>query len=160
MKVYERNITIKLLLFRVFFLLAATASIFFFVYKRNDYGFVIDTFLTLASIIPLTKLKIEKDSFTVVQYYLFGFIPRKQGFMRGDDISIDEFDIDLSESGQSYIISGSFLDLLVTPTSLGTLKRYTVALKDFYVNKKEFKMKLSKQEYDLLKDNFILRPTN
>jgi hypothetical protein len=157
---YKRNITIKLLLLRVFFLIAVTASIFFFLKKRNDYGFVIATFLLLASIIPISKLKIEEDSFTIVQYYLFGFIPRKQVFMKGDDISIYKFDISFSESDISYLTSGSFLDLLLTPTTLGTLKRYAIERKDFYGDTKKFKMKLSEKEYALIKDNFVATPVN
>jgi hypothetical protein len=141
-------------------LIAVTASIFFVLNKRNDYGFVITTLLIFASIIPITKLKIEEDSFAVVQYYLFGLIPRKLVFMKGDDISIYEFDISFSESDQSYINSGSFLDLLLTPTSLGTLKRYAIVHKDFYGNTKEFKMKFSEKEYSLIKDNFVSTPSN
>lgn len=160
MGVYKRNITIKLLLFRIFFLIAVTASVFFFLNKGNDYGFVIVTLLIFASIVPVTKLKIEKDSFIVIQYYLFGLIPRKQVFMKGDDISIYEFDISFSESDLSYIISGSFLDLLLTPTTLGTLKRYAIEQKNFYGDTKGFKMKLSEKEYTLIKDNFVSTPVN
>jgi hypothetical protein len=158
--VYKRDIRVRLLLLRAFFLFAVTASVIFFHYKRSDYGFVIATLLVFASIIPITKLKIEEDSFTVVQYYLFGFIPRRQVYMKGNNISIYEFDISFSESDLSYIISGSFLDLLLTPTTLGTLKRYAIEQKDFYGDSKEFKMKLSEKEYALIKDNFVSTPLN
>gem|GEM_PF-6646084 len=151
---YKRDITVKLLLFRIFFLIAVSASIIFFLHKRNDYGFVIATLVVLTSIIPITKLKIEEDSFTIVQYFLFGFIPRRQKFMKGDNISIYEFDINFSDD-TSYLFSGSFWDVLLTPTSIETLRRYAIERKDFCGNSKDFKMTLSEKEYALIRKKFV-----
>ena len=151
---YKRDIAIKLLLFRTFFLTAVSASIVLFLHKKNDYGFVIATLLVLTSIIPITKLKIQEDSFIIVQYVLFGFIPRRQVFMKGDNISIYEFDINFSED-VSYLFSGSFWDVLLTPASMATLRRYAIEHKDFYGNSKNFKMKLSEKEYDLIRRHFV-----
>jgi hypothetical protein len=80
--------------------------------------------------------------------------------MKGDDISVYEFDISFSESNLSYLIGGSFLDQLLVPISLGTLKRYAIVHKDFYGNTTEFKMKFSEKKYGLIKDNFVSTTAN
>jgi hypothetical protein len=157
MEAYKRNITIKLLLLRIFFLVAVTASIFFFLYKRNDYGFVIDTLLLFCSIIPITELKIDKDSFTIIEYYLFGFISRKQMFLRGDDVSIEPFDFTFSDEDANNLITSSFLDLFLF-SSKATLKKFIVKEKNSCGNTIEFKLKLSDKEYSLIKNGFTFPP--
>ena len=156
---YERDIRLKLLLLRTFFLLAVTTSVVFFYCKRSDYGFVTATLLVFASIIPITKLKIEEDSFIIAQYYLFGFILRKQVFMKGDDISVVPFDFSFSDDDANNLITSSFLDLFLF-SSKATIKRFVIKEKDFYGNAMEFKMKLSEKEYVLIKDNFVATPVN
>ena len=140
-------------------MIAATGSIFFFLYKRSDYGFVIATLLVFASIISITKLKIESDSFLIIRYYLFGFIPKKQVFIKGDDISVVPFDFSFSDDDANNLITSSFLDLFLF-SSKATIKRFVIKEKDFYGNAMEFKMKLSEKEYVLIKDNFVATPVN
>lgn len=153
MKAYKRNITIKLLLARVFFLIAVTASVFFFLYKRNDYGFVMDTLLIFCSIIPVTELKIDNDSFTIIEYYSFGFIPRKQMFLKGENISVEPFDFTFSDEDANNLITSSFLDLFLFSTK-ATLKKFVVKEKNSSGDTIEFKLKLSDKEYGLIRNGF------
>jgi len=74
--------------------------------------------------------------------------------MKGDNISIYEFDINFSDD-TSYLFSGSFWDVLLTPTSIETLRRYAIERKDFCGNSKDFKMTLSEKEYALIRKKFV-----
>ena len=155
MYIYKRNITLKLILFRLLFILGLLLCIYLFKNALNDYGFVLAFLMSICSVIPFTGLKIEEHSFTIKQYYCFGFISRTWTFIKGDHITLQPFDLEISDAG--YLNTNTAWDFITSlyPIVKVEVKRFVIKSKDATEELSQIKMKLSDEEYNLLQTNFI-----
>jgi hypothetical protein len=152
MTVYKRNTTSKLLLLRLSFMASIFLCFYLFNQGLNDYAFVLVVLIIFCSVIPVTTLKIEEDAFTVRQFYFYGFISRSHTFIKGDNVIIQPFDLELSDAG--YLSTDSAWDIVTVmlPIATVTLKRFIIKYKSLYGDHVKIKMKLSQEEYGLIQN--------
>lgn len=155
MPIYRRDIKTKLLLLRLLFISVVVLCIYLFNRGLSDYSYVLAFLLALGAIVPVTGLKVERVSFTIKQYYCYGLIPRSWTFLKGDNISIEPFDVELSDAG--YQMTDTVWDLLVAlyPTSTVTIKQFVIKHKESNSDATQIKMKLTEQEYKLIQQSFL-----
>jgi hypothetical protein len=155
MHIYKRNIAVKLFLFRLLFIATLSLCLYLFSHELGDYGFVLAFLLIICTVIPVTGLKIEEYSFTIRQYYCFGLLHRTWTFLKGDDISLQPFTLEVSDAG--YLNTDTVWDFITAfyPTAKVTLKRFVIKSKDATGDLIQVKMKLSVEEQELIRRYFI-----
>jgi hypothetical protein len=121
----------------------------------RDYGFVLAFLVFICTVIPLTGLTIEDYSFTIKQYYCFGFIYRTETFIKGDYISLQPFDLEISDAG--YLNTDTAWDFITAlyPIAKVELKRFVIKIKDAEGELIQIKMNLSAEEQQLISLKFI-----
>ena len=156
MLVYKRNITTKLLLLRLSFIITISLCVYFFTHSLETYGYLLSVVVLFCSIIPVTGLTIYNNSFFTTHYYFYAFIPRRWKFQKGENIEVYPFDIELSDSG--YLGSGEWWDIffIFFPPSSMTFEKFIIKHTDIIDNVKRIKMKLSQKEYEIL-NQFLVK---
>ena len=155
MTIYKRNIAFKLNSVRLLFIVAVLLCFYLFRNELNDYGLVLAFLIVLCMVIPITELIIQEYAFIIKQYYCFGFIYRTRTFIKGDEISVLGFDLEISDAG--YLSTDTAWDLItaIGPITKLEKKRFVVRSMDARGKVSRFKMKLSPNEYQMISDKFI-----
>lgn len=163
MKIYERNIGLKLNVLRLVFFFLVVLYILAIVHHFDNLKYlVVLTFLGL-SIIRIDNIFITTDSFRISKYYFFGILRRSLNFEKNDFIKMFSFDSDFGENGQSLFYDFNETGMGCLPYLFSSLMPPKIKRREFIFEKtnesgdkiRQIKIILNKQEFDKL-DNFII----
>ena len=149
MKIYDRNISKKILLIRLSFIALLLLVFFLFTAGLKDYGYVVIMLLIFSSVFRISTIALYDDRIEVRFFYFFGLIPFKVDFKKEAPVTIDSFEIALddpatTDSGAEIFFARS-----------ASIKRYIIESIDYTGNVKQVKIDLSWEELQLIRQHFI-----
>lgn len=77
MKVYQRNVTHRLIALRLFLCLAIVMVFYFILSNNQNPAYLVSFFLLFFSFIRVTNLTVFEDNLSITRWYLFGIYPMK-----------------------------------------------------------------------------------
>lgn len=144
MEIYKRKIGLRIFILQLLFVALLFLSIYVFTNGLKDYGYAIIILLLMCSIFPISDLTIYNDKLEVRQLFLFGMIARKTIFDKHQRVSLTSFDIELNDPA-------TWADMESISTNPVFLKMFIIKQEDAIGKVKRVKLKLSEEEFQLIK---------
>ncbi len=145
---YERNIVVRLFLFRISFFVLAFTIVYLFKAGLSDYAAVLFFILTLIAIFPVTGLTIHSNALHTRQYFFFGLFIRKVSFEATDGFTLIPYELELDGS---WDMIPSIMPSL--PHSFN-FRKFIIKSGNITKTMRQVKLKLSEKELRLIREYF------
>ena len=155
--VYQREITVKLILLRTFFFAAFGGCIYSFRTRYDEYGYVLAVVLLSGLFIHLTQFRVSGQGIEVIKYYCYGWIPVKWIFHKNEIISVLPYEVELSPDADGSPADGDDgawgCLLFFIPAPKAEVKRLVITYRHSNGAEKKFRVTLTAEELDLIRSN-------
>ena len=157
MKIYQRNIFLKLICIRVIFITLLALTIFLFFTSISNYSILTIIALLTISCFPVFDIIIFDNGFEIKKYYISGIIPMSWKCSITDRFDIYSTEVFRENLANDILLEPSpwFFNLFSGQNSSFSYK--SSIIKIFYKEKKIKKIieKLSDKEYELLFEFYL-----
>ena len=156
MNIYKRNITIKLWLLRILLVTVLLLCIYLIQHSNSDYAFVLCFLLLCGAIFPVTHLRIGLGHVSVRQFYVYGIFYRSWKFDQTNKVSLQPFEIVVSDAGVAGGDEWYDIFWLVVPHTDIAIKKFVFKYYDSWARLRRVKLTLNAKEIDALKKSLAV----
>jgi hypothetical protein len=152
--IYQRDITLKLILLRAIFFVAFGLCMYSFRTAYSEYGYILAVLLLFGLFIHFSQFRVSNQNIEVVKYYCYGWIPVKWAFHRDDIISVQPYEIELethSDGAYAADDDGWGCLLFFLPSHKATIYRFIIKYTRADGEEKSLLATLTIKEYNMIK---------